>query len=288
MHFRKMEYKKNNSRIWKDFLHSPFRYNGHQTYSLGTIISFLPKHDAFVDPFCGGAGVFFSKPKVKLNWLNDINKELIETYRVIRDKPKELISIVQNENNSEERYNYFNNEFKPKDSSEVAARWFYLNRTSRFETMDKFWERDPSIYLDSNKLTDIISNCSKKLQGVQLTCSDFESIIAEAPANALLVMSPPYSLHHLQAKTQAYRYPFGRADHVRLADTLKQNSSRIKFLLIYRDCDSVRELYSWGNNSLKKLKCDNIFVNDITKKPEDQIKGNENYKEEIAIMNYEV
>jgi hypothetical protein len=29
-------------------------------------------------------------------------------------------------------------------------------------------------------------------------------------------------------------------------------------------------------------------VNDITKKPEDQIKGNENYKEEIAIMNYEV
>ena len=269
-----------------DFVHSPFRYQGHQTYVLKSILSFIPEHESFIEPFCGGAGVFFAKPKVKLNCLNDINEELIKTYRVIKDKPNELINFLIKEDAFIQRYNHFNVEFKPKNDFEVAARWFYLNRTSNIETMDKFWEQDPTINVSFSNLIKIIDDCSKKLQGVKLIHGDFNKIVDEVPDNSFLVVSPPYSLNHSPNRTQMYKYPFEKNDHLRIVEALKQNTNRIKFMLTYRDCKEIRDLYSWGNNIVRELNCDDEFIKDPTKKIEDQTKKQERGKEEIAIMNY--
>lgn len=268
-----------------DFVHSPFRYNGHQTYALGSIISLIPEHQFFIEPFCGGGGVFFAKPLAGSSWLNDVNRELIEAYNLIRDSPGRLIEFLRKERLSAERYDYFHKEFVPKDRAEVALRWFYLNRTSCFETMDRKWERDPAIGLDCDRLGEIISGCSRKLRGVRLTCGDFSLPVDKAPDNSFLFIAPPYSLNHSQTRTQSYRHPFGREDHARLARALKQNAGRVKFLLTYSDCREIRELYSWGDNVVEELKCDNHFTDDPTKRPEDQVRK-KGGREEIAIMNY--
>lgn len=281
-----MKNRKSNFEYSSNFVHSPFRYQGHQTYALKSILSLIPEHELFIEPFCGGAGVFFAKPKVKINWLNDINEELIKTYQVIRDKPNELINFLKKEYVSVERYNYFNKEFKPHNNFGVAIRWFYLNRTSNLETMDKFWEQDGTIKTDFSKLDKIIFDCSRKLQGTKLVHGDFNVLINEAPDNAFLVISPPYSLHHSQNRTQSYKHPFEKNDHLRIVNTLKQNTNRIKFLLTYRDCEEIKNLYSWGHNTIRELNCDNEIIKDPTKKIEDQTKKEERGKEEIAIMNY--
>jgi len=274
--------------VRRDFLYSPFRYQGHQTYALGNILSLISGHEVFIEPFCGGAGVFFAKPKAKVNWLNDVNAELIETYSVIRDQPREFIDFLRQIDSSIERYEYFSKEFVPGNNLEVAARWFYLNRTSCMQTMDKFWEQDRTIRFDANELSNIILSCSQKLQGVRLTCGDFETAINEAPDNAFLFIAPPYSLHHPKERTKIYRHPFERESHLRLMTSLKQNSNRIKFMLTYREDREMRNLYFWGNNTIRTLESDNTFTDDKTKKPEDQTKKEENGKEEISIVNYRI
>ena len=68
------------------------------------IVPLLPKHTVYVEPFCGGAAVFFSKPWPPVTnshhyreVLNDLDGRLINLYRVIRhpDLGPELISRLE-------------------------------------------------------------------------------------------------------------------------------------------------------------------------------------------------
>jgi len=253
-----------------DFLNSPFRYPGHQIYALNHLLSLIPDHQFYIEPFCGGASVFFGKAKVEENWLNDIDRELVETYMATRDQPEKLIAILSKESTSEQRYNYFKTEFMPKNSFETAVRWFYLNRTSRLETMSRFWERDDKISLRPEDWSKEILECSKKLQNVKLTSEDFEDVVNGAPEGAFLFIAPPYSIHHSSAQNKLHKYPFERESHFRLANALRLKADKIKFLLTYNENEEIREMYSWGNLTI---------VNLPNKPPK---------KGEIVIMNYKV
>ncbi len=252
-------------------VHSPFRYPGHQTYALDTLLSLIPIHQFYIEPFCGGGSMFFGKKKVESNWLNDVDRELIETYKIIRDQPEEFIAALLKENNSTQRYNHFKSEFTPKNSFETALRWFYLNRTSRIETMSRFWKRDDKITSEPADWKNSILKCSKKLQGVILTNRDFEKVINESLEGAFLFIAPPYSIHHSSAQNKLHKYPFEREAHFRLANALKLLDGKVKFLVAYNENDELRRMYSWGKH---------ITISNLPNRPPQ--------KEEIAIMNYKL
>ena len=254
-----------------DFVHSPFRYPGHQIYALDTLLSIIPRHRFYIEPFCGGGSMFFGKKKAESNWLNDVDGELIETYKVIRNHPEELIAALLKENTSIQRYNYFKSEFTPKNSFETALRWFYLNRASRIETMSRFWERDDEINSEHADWKNSILECSKKLQGVRLTHGDFEKVVNEAPEDAFLFIAPPYSIHHSSAQNRLHKYPFEREAHFRLANALRLIDEKVKFLVTYNENDELRIMYSWGEH---------ITISNLPNRPPK--------KEEIVIMNYKL
>ena len=100
-----------------DFVHSPFRYPGHQIYALDTLLSLIPEHQYYIEPFCGGGSTFFGKAKAEDNWLNDIDGELIDTYVAIRDQPEKLAVALMGEEVSKKRYNYFKTKFNRSEKS---------------------------------------------------------------------------------------------------------------------------------------------------------------------------
>lgn len=251
----------------KDLVNSPFRYPGNQIYALDTLLSLIPEHKYYAEPFCGGASTFFGKPKVEGNWLNDIDSELIDTYIAIRDQPEELAAVLTGEEVSEHRYSHFKIELTPKNAFETAVRWFYLNRTSRLETMSMHWERDKEVYSTPVNWSNIIFECSKKLQGIKLTSGDFENVLDKIPEGAFLFIAPPYSIHHSPSQNKLHKYPFEREAHFRLANTLKNKN--LKFMLTYNENKEIRKIYSWGEH---------ITIINLPNKPPQ--------KEEIVIMNY--
>src|SRR3989344_157727 len=236
-----------------DFIDSPFRYPGHQIYALDKLLSLVPDHQFYTEPFCGGASLFFGKPKVEENWLNDIDTELIETYKIIRDQPKELISALSKESTSEQTYNYFKTGPIPKNSFDTAVRWFYLNRTSCLEKMSMFWERDDKIRSGPADWSKGILECSKKLQNVKLTSGDFEEVVNKVPEGTFLFIAPPYSIYHSSAQNKLHKYPFEREAHFRLADILKQKNRNVKFMLTYNENEEIRDMYSWNNITIINL-----------------------------------
>ena len=60
-------------------INSPFRYAGGKFYARKLILEKMHEHTCYIEPFAGGASIFFCKEKVERNILNDIDDDLINT-----------------------------------------------------------------------------------------------------------------------------------------------------------------------------------------------------------------
>lgn len=54
------------------------------------ILPLFPKHQCYVEPFCGAAALFFLKQPSEVEILNDINGDLVNLYRVVKYHLEEL------------------------------------------------------------------------------------------------------------------------------------------------------------------------------------------------------
>jgi DNA adenine methylase len=103
-------------------------------------MQFPEKFGDYYEPFLGGGAVFFHlAPKLTCAYLSDINKDLVNTYKVVRDNVEELILILEfmqdqhiNQSDFDRKEYYYmvraayNNN---SDSIMKAAQFIYLNRT---------------------------------------------------------------------------------------------------------------------------------------------------------------
>ena len=224
---------------------SPFRYAGGKFYARRLILDAIPCHKIYAEPFAGGASIFFVKDRVKINILNDLDIDLMNTLRVIRDRVEDLIKILEGIKATKKNHDYYKNYFEPKDSIEQAMRWFYLNRTSYSGIMrpeNCYWGYGDKYSMRPENWPPHLRTVSDKLQGVELTAFDFESIIDVIPDGAFLFVDPPY---YAADQQKFYNCVFDYDDHMRLSKCLKRNSNRLKFLLTYDDHEDVRKIYEW-------------------------------------------
>jgi DNA adenine methylase len=226
----------------------PFRYPGGKYYALGILEPFWQSvdHDEYREPFVGGGSVFFNKPKASFNWVNDLDEELMITYRTLQQEHlrNQLISMVENEPANKSRWREIF-EFEPKDDLEIAYRYYYLNRTSFSGKMvSPGWGYRPKRSLPPERWHERIIPAGNKLESVICTNVDFSEVIKEESKgeNVLMYIDPPY---YSPPKRKHYRHGFDTTDHERLCATLMQ--SKHKFFLTYDDEPVIRDMYKWAN-----------------------------------------
>lgn len=175
-------------------INSPFRYAGGKFYARKLIMECLPPHRYYAEPLAGGASLFFAKPKVAKNWLNDIDEELTNCLTMMRDHAQDVIETLKGEKATKDRHTYYKSEFQPRTDLERAVRWFYLNRTSYSGIMNLqncFWGYGDQYSMRPENWPRNIARTSAKLQGVKLTSVDFEEVIEEVEDGTFLFVDPP-------------------------------------------------------------------------------------------------
>ncbi len=268
-------------------INSPFRYAGGKFYARKLILEHIVEHERYIEPFAGGGSIFFAKEKVAFNLLNDVDEELINCYLHIRDHVNDLIALLDGIPATKENHHFYKNLYKPSNSLERAFRWYYLNRTSYSGIMNPvncYWGYGAKYSMQPKNWPIHLRRCSEKLQGVMLSCRDFEDVIEAAPDGAFLFVDPPY---FNADQEKFYVYSFNSESHTRLARVLRKHSARLKFLLTYDNSPEVRELYEWADVIVEKEW--NYTINrtdDQTKRTTE--KGMRYTGKEIFITNYVV
>jgi DNA adenine methylase len=87
---------------------SPVPYFGSKQRIAPWIVSLLPDHDHYVEPFAGGLSVLLAKRQSPMETVNDLDGELMTFWRVLRDQPTELIRACA---------------LTPHSRAELAATW---------------------------------------------------------------------------------------------------------------------------------------------------------------------
>ncbi len=228
----------------------PFvKWVGGKTQLLDDIKKTLPRdlsrrnEMTYVEPFVGGGAVLFwilqEYPNITRAVINDINAELICTYRVIKYDVENLIlelSRLQNEYlplDEVDRKKYFlaqrerfngNN----KTDIETAALFIFLNRTCfnglyRVNSKGKF--NVPHGRYSNPRICDeeTLRADSIVLQRVEILCGDFSQTGKYAGTNVLYYFDPPYRpLTETSAFTSYSKDGFDDSEQMRLRDFCSQ------------------------------------------------------------------
>lgn len=193
----------------------------------------------YVEPFVGGGAVLFwilqEYPNISRAIINDINKELICTYRVIKEDVDNLIDALEQldaqykSKSQEERKQFFidkRSRFNTKNISEIetAALFIFLNRTCfnglyRVNSKGEFnvphgKYANPKICDRENLLA-----VSKLLQRVEIFCGDFEATEKYAGSKTIYYIDPPYKpLSETSSFTSYAKDGFDDSEQIRVRD----------------------------------------------------------------------
>ena len=262
-----------------DYTKSPFRYPGGKFYALKYILPFINcvPHDEFIEPFAGGGSIFFGKKKSKKNWINDLDKDLINVYKIIVNPitRKKLINKLKEEKADKNRHQEMKS-WNSKTRLERAHRTYYLNRTSYSGIIHKpAWGYREDKSSPPLNWAAFIKRAGEKLEGVKITEYDFEKVMEAGGSSrtVFVYLDPPY--FHADQK-RAYTKSFVLKDHLRLAQVLEKTSHY--FCLSYDNCPEVRKLYSWANIYEESWLYNTANING----------GNRKMGSELVITNYAV
>ncbi|MGD8174774.1 DNA adenine methylase [Marinimicrobium sp. ARAG 43.8] len=93
------------------------------------ILPRFQSHATYVEPFCGGAALFFMKDPSRHEIINDLNGELVNLYRVIKHHLEEFTRHFKWSLVSRQEY-LWNQAAEPRTLTDIqrAARFFYLQK----------------------------------------------------------------------------------------------------------------------------------------------------------------
>lgn len=236
----------------------PFlKWAGGKRQLLSSIRTYLPKQFAtYYEPFVGaGALLFAIRPGKAV--INDLNSELINCYRIIKEYLDELLIDLAKHCNDVDYYYQIRDldrqpHFDGMSAVERASRIIYLNKTcynglfrvnsegqynvpfGRYKNpriVDESLLRSISYYLNQND--------------IKILNTDFTEATREAQAGDFIYFDPPYDPVSNTASFTGYNLSgFGREEQVRLRDHFKILDQKGCFVLLSNSAtDFIYDLY---------------------------------------------
>ena len=70
------------------------KYPGSKWRIADQIVRMIPEHRTYCEPFFGSGAVFFRKPPSDIELINDLDNDVPNLFKCIRDSPEKLAAMV--------------------------------------------------------------------------------------------------------------------------------------------------------------------------------------------------
>ena len=246
--------KKGNSTI--EIPHPFLKWAGGKRQLILQMNKYFPKNfNKYIEPFVGGGAVlFYLKPKFSI--IIDINKELTNCYKVIKNNVKELIELLKTHKNEKNYYYQVRaldrdkKKFNKLSNIEKASRMIYLNRCCynglyRVNSKGQFnvpfgRYKNPNFCDEENLLA-----VSKALKNVKIIHGSFELCLDYTEKDDFVYFDPPYyPISKTSSFTSYTKENFGEDSQQKLFNVFKKLDGRdCKLMLSNSYNEYVKNLY---------------------------------------------
>jgi DNA adenine methylase len=242
------------------------------------IIPYLPDRvTRYFEPFLGGGAMFFyikQRYNPKFCVLSDINKDLIEAFKTVRDNPMELIKILRNfeKKDSKDFYYSLRKSFNKGNIQGLkrSAAFIYFTKTcfnGVYRVNKKGEFNVPYGYHKSNKILDKenILLAHRLLQGVIIKVQDYTEISNNINKGDLVYLDPCYDPIKRTSFVHYTPERFSITDRKKLFKFVRSiNRKGANILLSNNNIKEVRELYRRAGfkiNRVRATRCVNVDIN---------------------------
>jgi DNA adenine methylase len=273
---------------------------------------YFPEFDnikGYIEPFIGGANVYFyimkhwgGKLQGKPIFISDINKELINCYRSVRNSVDKMIPLLEEHQrlNSEKHYYDVRKEYPPGKNMtnvEKAAAFIYLSRSAfgglwRVNSQGKMnapFNKNPNIKIIDRELKAELFNYAGMLKHAHINKMSFENIVNINGGNLkgyFIYMDPPYAAKaDINAFTGYSKDGYSASNRDLLPKVFKELDKRgAKVMMSNADVPAMRSTFSDFNiHVIQTNRQTGIQLSSITKEK----MANTDKLNEVVITNYE-
>lgn len=222
------------------------------------------KNVTYIEPFVGGGAMLFYMlqcyPNIKHAIINDINSDLTNCYRTVRDTPEQLIDslkdiekayfALESEDARREFFMAVRDRYNEKNLEPIenTTKFIFLNRTcfnGLYRVNKKGLFNVPFGKYTNPTICDAetIRKDSELLQRVVILNGDFEETFEHAQGNTFFYFDPPYRpLSDTSSFNDYTKESFNDDAQIRLKEFCDRiNSSGYKFMLSNSDCKGKNE-----------------------------------------------
>ena len=238
-----------------------FRYPGSKWSLAGWIIAHFPleyEKMVYLEPFAGSGAVFFNKNPGAVETVNDLDSDIVNLFRVLRDRPDELKRALELTPYSREEYDLA---FEPTEDPLEKARRYMVKTTQAIGAKLNSkcgWRNHKQMKIGGtackwNGITETIDEAAARLKGsttnlVQIEHMDALRLIERYNTpDALIYIDPPY-VRSSRKSGALYRFEMDDEQHMQLLEIITKSRAKI-ILSGYQNELYDRYLKGWKTDS---------------------------------------
>lgn len=220
------------------------------------IVSLMPPHRSYLEPYFGSGAVLFNKPPSAIETINDIDGDIVNFFKVMREQPEELAQAICMTPYARD---VFDDAHANRGSSDFDRAYRFAIRSKMghgFKTYQKTGFKIDVAGRESayalrrwNQMPDLVVDLANRLKGVQIENRPALDIIRRFNHdNVLIYADPPYLMSTRGGKQ--YRHEMTEQDHVELLAALADHKGPV-ILSGYPSDLYDRELKTWSRITRK-------------------------------------
>lgn len=205
------------------------------------IFPLFPRHSCYVEPFAGGAALYFLRPvPAEVEVLNDVNGDLVNLYRVVQHHLEEFVRQFKWALSSRQVFKWLQ-EARPETLTDIqrAARFYYLQQSAfggRVDGQSYGTATTQPPGLNLLRIEESLSAAHLRLSNTYIEHLTWQDCFRRYDRpHTLFYCDPPYW------QTEGYGVPFGFEQYEQMAEMLGQIKG--KAIVSLNDHPDIRRVF---------------------------------------------
>jgi len=209
------------------------KYPGAKNRIADWICSYIPEHDVYVEGFGGSLAVFFNKEPSHIETVNDLDSDVYNFFKVLRNNGAELAEAIQLTPYSREEYENAYTDVKNISDIEKARIfsakcWMGFGCGNLYRNGFRSGQQanSPNCAKQWNDLPEVLREAVSRLKNAQIeNLPAIELIERYNTKDVFLYLDPPYLPG--TRKTHLYKCEMKRQEHVELLEAIVKHPGKI-------------------------------------------------------------